>query len=129
MSASDGKVVWLRDLCVSVNDLTRHLNGRQNRLDSARRFQYLLRRYLGKSLLCGGIVMQFNFFQWVREGVKQSVLLGVSDAVDEIGTLQHSDELNQQLRSALGSGADSAASTRALDAPAPKRRRASSRAA
>ena len=31
--------------------------------------------------------MQPNFFQWIREGVKQSVLLGVTDAVDQLGTI------------------------------------------
>jgi hypothetical protein len=45
--------------------------------------------------------MQPNFFQWIREGVKQSVLLGVSDAVDQLGTIPHSERLNEQLRSAL----------------------------
>lgn len=29
--------------------------------------------------------MQLNIFSWIREGVKQSVLLGVSDAVEAIG--------------------------------------------
>ena len=29
--------------------------------------------------------MNFNFFDWVRDGVKRSVLLGVSDAVDTMG--------------------------------------------
>ena len=28
---------------------------------------------------------QINFFDWIREGVKQSVLLGVSDAAEQIG--------------------------------------------
>jgi len=27
----------------------------------------------------------FNFFEWMRNGVKSAVLLGVSDAVEEIG--------------------------------------------
>lgn len=27
-----------------------------------------------------------NFFGWIRDGVKQSVLLGVSDAIETIGT-------------------------------------------
>ena len=35
--------------------------------------------------------MQFNLFQWIREGVKQSVILGVSDAVEAIGS-PHGDE-------------------------------------
>ena len=29
--------------------------------------------------------MNFNFFDWIRDGVKRSVLLGVSDAVEQIG--------------------------------------------
>lgn len=29
--------------------------------------------------------MNFNFFDWVRDGVKRSVLLGVSDAVETMG--------------------------------------------
>jgi hypothetical protein len=30
--------------------------------------------------------MQFNMFQWIREGVKQSVILGVHDAMEAIGS-------------------------------------------
>ena len=45
--------------------------------------------------------MQPNFFQWIRDGVKQSVLLGVSDAVDQLGTIPHSEKLNEHLRTAL----------------------------
>ncbi len=30
--------------------------------------------------------MNFNFFDWIRDGVKRSVLLGVSDAVQTMGT-------------------------------------------
>ena len=29
--------------------------------------------------------MSFNFFDWVRDGVKNSVLLGVNDAVNAMG--------------------------------------------
>ncbi len=29
--------------------------------------------------------MNFNFFDWVRDGVKRSVLMGVSDAVEQMG--------------------------------------------
>ncbi|MDR3232767.1 MAG: hypothetical protein LBT46_03735 [Planctomycetaceae bacterium] len=32
--------------------------------------------------------MSFNFFDWVRNGVKDSVLLGVSDAVNRMGMPQ-----------------------------------------
>jgi hypothetical protein len=30
--------------------------------------------------------MQFNLFDWIRQGVKQSVILGVSDAMEAIGS-------------------------------------------
>jgi hypothetical protein len=30
--------------------------------------------------------MQFNMFDWIRQGVKQSVILGVHDAMEAIGT-------------------------------------------
>lgn len=33
--------------------------------------------------------MQLNLFTWIREGVRQSVLLGVSDAVESLGTPAH----------------------------------------
>lgn len=29
--------------------------------------------------------MEFNFFDWIRNGVKRSVLMGVSDAVEQMG--------------------------------------------
>ncbi len=45
--------------------------------------------------------MQFNFFSFVREGIKHSILLGVSDAVEAIGTPGDTDELNQRLSEAL----------------------------
>lgn len=35
-----------------------------------------------------------NFFTWLREGVRQSVLLGVSDAVEQLGTPAGDDELH-----------------------------------
>ena len=30
--------------------------------------------------------MDFNFFDWIRDGVKRSVLMGVNDAVEQMGT-------------------------------------------
>jgi len=41
--------------------------------------------------------MNFNFFLWIREGVKQSVLLGVSDAVEAIGTPENSEDITPRL--------------------------------
>ncbi len=35
--------------------------------------------------------MNFNFFDWIRDGVKRSVLLGVSDAVQTMG-MPHDEE-------------------------------------
>lgn len=35
-----------------------------------------------------------NFFGWIREGVRQSVLLGVSDAVEQLGTPAAVEELH-----------------------------------
>jgi hypothetical protein len=41
--------------------------------------------------------MNFNFFTWIRTGVRQSVLLGVSDAVQEIGVPPNSEEVSKGL--------------------------------
>jgi len=43
--------------------------------------------------------MNFNFFDWIRQGVKQSVLLGVSDAVGHLGTPREGDDVSQRLLS------------------------------
>ena len=32
-----------------------------------------------------------NFFSWIRDGVKQSVIMGVSDAIDQLGTPDEND--------------------------------------
>jgi hypothetical protein len=45
--------------------------------------------------------MNFNFFDWIRQGVKQSVLLGVSDAVGHLGTPRADDDVSQRLLSFL----------------------------
>jgi hypothetical protein len=38
--------------------------------------------------------MQFNLFTWLREGVKQSVVLGVADAIETIGVPEGSEDAN-----------------------------------
>jgi hypothetical protein len=38
-----------------------------------------------------------NFFTWIREGVKQAVLLGVSDAVQEIGAPDNEEDMSHRL--------------------------------
>jgi hypothetical protein len=41
--------------------------------------------------------MNFNFFDWIRQGVKESVLMGVSDAVGHLGTPREGDDVSQRL--------------------------------
>ncbi len=45
--------------------------------------------------------MEYNFFTWIREGVKQAVLLGVSDAVEHIGAPPEGGSLNEHLLAGL----------------------------
>ena len=40
-----------------------------------------------------------GLFNWIRDGVKQSVLLGVSDAIDTIGSPEENRTLNPALLS------------------------------
>ena len=40
-------------------------------------------------------------FGWIREGVKRSVLLGFSDAVEQLGVPSESQELHPQLAAIL----------------------------
>ncbi len=42
----------------------------------------------------GMALMNVNFFEWLRDGVRQSVLLGVGDAIEQIGTPADSDDLH-----------------------------------
>ena len=41
-----------------------------------------------------------NFFSWIRDGVRQSVVMGVSDAVEQLGA-PSGEEPNQQVMSFL----------------------------
>lgn len=50
-----------------------------------------------------------NFFGWIRDGVRQSVLLGVSDAIDQLGTPPSTDELHPDVVAFLNNGAPAAA--------------------
>jgi hypothetical protein len=45
--------------------------------------------------------MNVNFFDWLRDGVRQSVLLGVSDAIEQIGTPADSEELHPNVAALL----------------------------
>jgi hypothetical protein len=48
-----------------------------------------------------------NFFTWIREGVRQAVLMGVTDAVDGIGTPPNGDDMSQKLMELVRSGGPS----------------------
>jgi len=56
--------------------------------------------------------MNLNLFNWIREGVRQSVLAGVSDAVEQIGIAADGDDLRPHLAEALRR------SSAAIEAPA-----------
>ncbi len=45
--------------------------------------------------------MDFNFFEWIREGVKRSVLLGVSDAVETMGAPHDPETAQDKIMSFL----------------------------
>lgn len=42
-----------------------------------------------------------NFYTWIRESVKRAVLLGVSDAIEQIGTPVEGDQSSQKLLTSL----------------------------
>lgn len=44
--------------------------------------------------------MQINFFAWIRDGVRKSVLMGVQDAVGQLETSGQED-LNGRLQTAI----------------------------
>lgn len=69
----------------------------------------------------GGV--NFNLFAWIREGVKQSILLGVSDAVETIGTPNDADEINPQFLEFLRSGNVNESDKVSTAAPTAKRKR------
>ena len=67
----------------------------------------------------------FNFFQWIQDGVKRAVLLGVSDAVNTIGSPDTSGEMAAPLQDKISLEAvASTATKRITSTPATKRKRA-----
>lgn len=53
--------------------------------------------------------MNVNFFGWIREGVKQSVLMGVHDAVEHLGPRPDEDPIGQRLLGFLAPNPDAPA--------------------
>jgi hypothetical protein len=64
--------------------------------------------------------MQFNMFDWIRQGVKQSVILGVHDAMEAIGSPE-GDDARQRLAALLPPAEPADATT--IGAAAGKRKR------
>ena len=56
-----------------------------------------------------------NFFNWIRDGVRQAVLYGVHDAVGELGPPQGGQDMNERILHLLRTSPD--AETPRLDAP------------
>ena len=58
------------------------------------------------------MVNQTGLFGWIREGVKQSVLLGVSDAMEVLGNHDPSEGLHPNIAAAISASDGSAAANR-----------------
>ena len=63
-----------------------------------------------------------SLFHWVREGVRQAVLLGVSDAVQDLGTAPDGSDMNQRLLEVIRRGQTPSAATATLTAE-PRRKK------
>jgi hypothetical protein len=78
-------------------------------------------------ILFGMEAKTMNFFNWIREGVRQAVLYGVHDAVGELGPTPSGHDMNDRILHLLRTSPES--ETPRLDAPAaataagPKRKR------
>ena len=56
--------------------------------------------------------MDFNFFDWIRNGVKRSVLLGVSDAVQTMGMPTEEESSKDKILSFLQDDSQNVATAR-----------------
>lgn len=66
--------------------------------------------------------MNFNFFQWLREGVRHSVLTGLNDAVQHIGTPANDDQLAVRLGDYLRTSAPGEVRAR-VEGPGPSQKK------
>lgn len=66
-----------------------------------------------------------SFFQWLREGVRQAVVLGLADAVEDVGGRTSTEDLGpalaQSLRERLTVHREPAVVEQAVAAPARRR--------
>lgn len=65
--------------------------------------------------------MNLNVFTWIREGVRQSVLAGVTDALDDMGTPPDGDDLKERVRQSLVRRMDELGTPKVGDTARPKR--------
>lgn len=65
--------------------------------------------------------MQVNVFGWIREGVRQSVLMGVADAMESIGTPPSGEDLRPKLLDSIRKNTESAVAIAAAPAGKPRR--------
>jgi hypothetical protein len=61
-------------------------------------------------------VSNLNVYGWIRDSVRRAVLLGFSDAVEQIGALEGNQNLNPQLLACLKANPAAAGATAVLEA-------------
>lgn len=62
--------------------------------------------------------MSMSFFNWVREGVRQAVVLGLADAIDDVGTRTRDEDLGAALAQTLRDRLAVTTSPTVLESPA-----------
>ncbi len=67
--------------------------------------------------------MNVNFFSWLRDGVRQSVLLGVSDAIETLGTPADEDQLHPGVAALLRDGDQAPSETKRVTSASRGRKR------
>ena len=58
-----------------------------------------------------------SFFHWLREGVRQAVVLGLADAVEDVGTRNRGEDLGPALAQSLRDRLSVQKETAVLEAP------------
>lgn len=66
--------------------------------------------------------MNMNFFQWLRDGVRQSVILGVSDAVEQIGVPETDQEVSPTFAALIGGEANATTKPRRKNSTGSRKR-------
>jgi hypothetical protein len=59
-----------------------------------------------------------SFFEWLREGVRQAVVLGLADAVEDVGTRNRGEDLGPALAQSLRERLTESNGTAVLDSDA-----------